>query len=869
MAKALVIVESPAKARTVGRFLGDDFVVESSIGHIRDLPENAADIPSRLKGKAWARLGVNVEADFEPLYVVPKTKRDQVRKLERLLAESDQVFLATDEDREGESISWHLLQVLSPKVPVHRMVFHEITKEAIQRALENPRALDERLVRAQETRRILDRLFGYEVSPLLWRKIRPRLSAGRVQSVAVRLVVDRERARIAFNSASFWGVKASFDVDAGSFQAQLSKLGGKAIAARADFDPATGALRTRSRKLWLDESGARDLAARLQGTKGTITKVNESSYTEKPPAPFITSTLQQEANRKLRWGARRTMKVAQRLYENGWITYMRTDSTTLSQQAIQAARTAIESDYGASFLPSKPRQHLSKARMAQEAHEAIRPAGEQFHSLEQARSELSDEEARLYDLIWRRTMASQMVDARGRRVRASIQVADALFVASGRQILFAGFRQAYVVGNDDTGNSTPDVGAMLPSLHQGETATARELNAQGHKTQPPPRLTEATLVKELEARGIGRPSTYATIIETIQNRGYVFKRKNALVPTFTAFSVTDLLTATLSDLVDYEFTANMEDELDQIALGRLDPKLYLRGFYLGPEAAGSGLKDRVVQALESVDAKGICSFAISDAAEDGDVQIRVGRYGAYLVKDDVRVDIPDDLPPDEMNIERARAMLIEQEQWPRDLGVHPESGLPVLILKGPYGPYVQLGQTPEKPKGRKKAKVLPKRVSLLKGMDALAIELDTALALLSLPRELGAHPESGEKVLALTGRYGPYVKCGSETRSLPNPDRVLDITVTEALQILATPSGRRQSSSQPARELGTHPKTEAKILLKSGRWGSYVTDGTLNASLPKGTDAETFNLEQAIELLEKKATQPKRTKTRRKRKRKS
>jgi len=877
MGKSLVIVESPAKARTVGRFLGPDFVVAASIGHVRDLPENAADIPAKYKGQSWARLGVNVEEDFAPLYVVPATKKEQVKKLKGLLEGVDTVYLATDEDREGESISWHLLEVLKPEVPVFRMVFHEITKEAIARALEQPRELDESLVRAQETRRILDRLFGYEVSPLLWRKIRPRLSAGRVQSVAVRLVVERERLRIAFNSATFWGIKAQISVKEGEFQAQLSAVGGRSVAGRADFDPDTGALKARSRKLHLDDEAARALERDLAGASGTIAKVDEKDFTEKPPAPFITSTLQQEANRKLRWGARRTMKVAQRLYENGWITYMRTDSTTLSQEAIKAARSLVENDFGAEYLPAKPRKHRSKSKLAQEAHEAIRPAGAQFRSLDQASAELETDETRLYELILRRTLASQMVSAVGHRVRVTIQVGEATFNASGRQIVFPGFRRAYIESSDD-GNSKGETSAMLPAMVVGDDALMAGLEAQEHRTQPPARLTEATLVRELEAKGIGRPSTYATIIDTIQQRGYVFKRNNALVPTFTAFSVTDLLKATLSDLVDYTFTASMEDELDRIAMGQSEPRSYLKTFYLGPRPQSSGLKDRVDKALETVDARAVCSFPLGDSPEEAEYFIRVGRYGAYLMKDDIRVDLPDDLPPDELNLERARAMVEEQEQWPKLLGIEPESGLEILIMKGPYGPYVQLGQTPEKPpkvkvKGKSKAKAKkvkvakPKRASLLKGMNPLELDLDTALALLALPRDLGAHPESGESVVAATGRYGPYLKCGTTTRSLPEAGRVLDIELDEAVKLLAEPNKRRGSGG-PQKALGEHPDSKAKIVLKSGRYGPYVTDGTLNASLPKAMDSESFTLEQALELLAKKAANPSTKRKRAPRKRK-
>ncbi len=867
MGKSLVIVESPAKARTIGRFLGDDFIVAPSIGHVRDLPGNAADVPARYKGLGWARLGVNVDDGFEPLYVIPAHKKEQVRKLKALLKGAEAVYLATDEDREGESISWHLLQVLKPKVPVHRLVFHEITRSAIDNALDNPRDVDESLVRAQETRRILDRLFGYEVSPLLWRKIRPKLSAGRVQSVAVRLVVERERLRIAFHSADYWAVRARFSVTGGSFKAQLAALDGRSIAARPDFDPDTGKLKARSRKLHLQRDRATQVVEDLTGATGQVVEADERPFKERPAAPFITSTLQQEANRKLRWTARRSMKVAQRLYENGWITYMRTDSATLSREALSAARGLIAKEYGPDFLPAAPRAYRSRSRIAQEAHEAIRPAGSQFRSLREARGALDDEEYRLYDLIFRRTVASQMVDARGTRLRLGVKVDDALFVAQGKTIQFPGYRRAYVEGTDDNGQAQDDSANVLPPVKLNEPAQVTELLPREHHTQPPPRLTEATLVKELEARGIGRPSTYASIIDTIQQRGYVFKRGNALVPTFTAFSVTDLLAATLSDLVDYTFTARMEDELDQIALGRLDQQQYLHAFFLGQ--GGGGLRDRTQQALESVDPRAICTIPI----DDGDERVclvRVGRYGAYLEEGEHRVDLPDDLPPDELDAERARAMLAEEARWPRELGPHPDCGKQVLVLNGPYGPYVQLGLPEESPKTKgKKKPPKPKRSSLLKGMDPHAIDLATAVQLLSLPRVLGDHPESGEPVQAANGRYGPYIRSGSETRSLPNPAQLLTITLEEALVLLAAPRRRRGRSSTPARELGTHPDSGARILLRSGRYGPYVTDGSVNASLPKGTEADGFSLEAAVALLAEKASKPARKRAPRRRKKRS
>ncbi|MFH1466929.1 MAG: type I DNA topoisomerase [Pseudomonadota bacterium] len=853
MGRSLVIVESPAKARTVGRFLGSDYTVAASIGHVRDLPESATEIPARYRALSWARLGVNVEDGFEPLYVVPAAKREQVKKLKSLLDGAEVLYLATDEDREGESISWHLLQVLDPKVPVHRMVFHEITREAIEQAVANPRPLDERLVRAQETRRILDRLFGYEVSPVLWRKVRPKLSAGRVQSVAVRLVVERERQRLAFQSSVFWDLKVTVQVEGGTFSAGLTSLGGRSIAAGADFDPATGALKARSRKLHLGEQEARGLQLRLDGQRGLIGPVEVHEHPENPAPPFITSTLQQEANRKLRWGARRTMQVAQKLYESGWITYMRTDSTALSEEAIGAARALIEHEFGRDYLPAKPRRHRSSSRLAQEAHEAIRPAGSAFRSVDQARRELSDEEARLYELIWQRTLASQMSSAIIRRVKVTVEAGDAIFAAAGKQILFPGFRRAYVESTDDVTPAWDE--AMLPPLREGEPALLSDLNAQEHRTQPPPRLTEASLVKELEAKGIGRPSTYATIIETIQDRGYVFKRSHALVPTFTAFSVTDLLQAAMADLVDYQFTARMEDELDQIALGELEPQQYLAGFYRG---AGStlGLKDRVAQALESVDARTVCSFAVPGQGDEPDYFVRVGRYGAYLVHGEARADVPDDLPPDELTLEKAHEMLSEQEQWPRPLGADPETGLPVLVVKGPFGPYLQLGEVEAAPKKGKRKAAGPKRVSLLKGMDPTRVDLPTALALLSLPRALGAHPESGEPVVAMTGRFGPYLKCGATTRSLTDQARILDVGLDEAVALLAERTQRKGGAREPGRELGKHPTSGATISLRSGRFGPYVTDGTLNASVPKKDEASSLTLARAVELLARKAEQP-------------
>ncbi len=847
MGKSLVIVESPAKARTISKFLGEDFLVAPSIGHIRDLPQNAAEIPASYKSRPWARLGVDIENDFTPLYVIPSGKKEQVKELRSLLSKAEKLYLATDEDREGESISWHLQQVLKPSVPVFRLVFHEITDPAIRKAMEAPRAIDEHIVKAQEARRILDRLFGYEVSPLLWKKIRPRLSAGRVQSVAVRLIVERESSRMAFRRARFWNIRAVFSTDPGSFTAVLLKLGGKSIATSNDFEPTSGRLKARSSALHLDEHACTSLLERLVGLPGTVTRLEERKYRERPAPPFTTSTLQQEANRKSHWSASRTMRVAQRLYENGWITYMRTDSTTLSDEAVQASRQAISCLYGAEFLPRKKRVYRTRSKGAQEAHEAIRPAGDEFRTPEQARTVLPPEESRLYDLIWKRTLASQMKDARGTRTRIQVTVGDAIFQARGKTITFPGFRRAYIEDLDENTEHLQPSATALPKVSLNQRVSLQSLEPQQHETKPTPRLTEASLVKELEARGIGRPSTYATIISTIKRRGYIFKKGNALVPTFTAIAVTKLLSATLSDLVDYAFTAHMEDELDRIAMGEQDPVKYLRAFYMGSE--GPGLKARLEAALAQVDARQICTIPITGTLSGSDTEpivARVGRFGAYLSKGDIRADIPDNMPPDEMNETVARGMLEQSKQWPRELGLDPESGKPVNLCNGPFGFYVQLGEK----EGRRK----PSRAGLLKGMNPENVDLDTALGLLSLPRRLGKHPRTGETVIASNGRYGPYLKCGNKTRSIGNGGNLLDITLERAVAILDAPTGKRHHSGRgPSRVMGKHPDSGDSILLRSGRYGPYVTDGRINASLPKNASPDELTLDQALELLEKRA----------------
>lgn len=856
MGKSLVIVESPAKARTISRFLGKDYVVAASIGHIRDLPESAADIPARYKGESWARLGVDVDHGYSALYVVPAEKKEQVKKLKALLEEASDLYLATDEDREGESISWHLREVLHPSVPVHRLVFHEITREAIERAIQSPRSIDESLVQAQEARRILDRLYGYEVSPLLWKKIRPRLSAGRVQSVAVRLVVEREQARMGFHSSQYWDVKAVFEVEGGALPASLVSIHGRNIAQGHDFDASTGSLKSGSRAVHLKEADARDLAARLAGRAATVQNVEEKGYLERPTPPFITSTLQQEANRKLRWSARRTMQVAQRLYENGWITYMRTDSTTLSEEALTAARELIRSLYGPEYLPRRPRLYRSSSKNAQEAHEAIRPAGARFRTVAEAQAELDPDEARLYDLIWKRTLACQMPDAEGTRVRVRVAVEDVVFQATGKTISFPGFRRVYVESTDD--DAEREEGAdELPRVQAGQVARVQDVQPQGHVTAPPPRLTEATLVKELESRGIGRPSTYATIIDTIQARAYVFKKGTALVPTFTAFAVTNLLVETLADLVDYAFTARMEDELDAIAMGDLAPADYLKAFYEGLEQPG--LKTRVAEALSGVDARRMCTIPLGQAADGSPaVQVRVGRFGPFLESGELRVDLPEDLPPDEMDLDRARAMLESHQQWPRTLGTHPNTNQPIVVMNGPYGFYVQEGEKAASTRST------PRRSSLLKGMDPTTLDLETALRLLALPRTLGVHPRMGLPIQAMNGRFGPYLKCGETSRSLPETLSLLDVTLEEATAVLDAPSPGRGAPQSKGRELGAHPTSGAAVRLLSGRFGPYVTDGTTNASLPKSMDPDGVSLEEALSLLAEKAAAPPRPRKARK-----
>jgi DNA topoisomerase I len=853
MPKPLVIVESPAKAKTIAGFLGSGYMVEPSIGHIRDLPSDADEIPASFKGEPWARLGVDVDNGFKPLYVVVPGKKDRVTKLKALLKDASELYLATDEDREGESIAWHLLEVLNPRVPVKRMVFHEITREAIQRAVDNWRDLDRRLVDAQETRRILDRLYGYEVSPVLWRKVLPRLSAGRVQSVATRLLVERERARMRFRVASYWDIDGRFQATGGGFGAMLVALDGARLATGRDFGE-TGEL-TRSDIVRLDETGARGLADRLADAKFTVRTVEEKPWRRSPYAPFLTSTLQQEAGRKLRFSSARTMRVAQDLYEAGHITYMRTDSTTLSNEALSAARRVVSELYGDEYLPKSPRLYDKRVKNAQEAHEAIRPAGDQFRHPE--RSGLSGDQLRLYDLIWTRTVASQMADAQGMAVQARLGATssageDAEFAANGRVISFPGFLRAYVEGSDDPEAELEDREVRLPRLVPGEALTVEELRPEGHSTQPPARYTEASLVKALEEMGVGRPSTYATIMDTVQTRGYAWKKGSALVPSWTAFAVVGLLEQHFANLVDYGFTAQMEEDLDGIARGDEEPLPWLTRFYFGhvgkggkdAKADGPGLKRMVAERLADIDARAVNSISIGDPS-DG-VVVRVGRFGPYVQEGEKRASVPEDLAPDELTVERARELLEAPpaERADREIGADPASLLPVLVRAGRYGPYIQLGRAEELGKAK------PKTSSLLSGMVPEQVTLEDALRLLTLPRTLGRDPVNGEEIVADNGRYGPYVRKGTDYRSLESEDQLFSVSLEEALDLLSKPRARRaRQAAPPLAELGNDPVSGAPIVVKEGRFGAYVTDGVVNASLRRGDAVDTLTTERAAELL--------------------
>jgi DNA topoisomerase I len=848
MSKKLVIVESPAKARTINRYLGDDFMVESSIGHIRDIPSRAADLPES-KRNLWktTRFGVDVENGFEPIYIVTDSSRKQVKLLKQKLKQADELYLATDEDREGEAIAWHLLEELKPKVPVRRMVFHEITESAIREAAQNPRDIDLRVVQAQETRRILDRLFGYEVSPVLWRRVQKGLSAGRVQSPATRILVERERERMAFVPARYAGLRAVFEAEGTEFPATLRTVAGRRVADGSDFG-ADG--RLGKDRLVLTPEEAVAIATGLSSSDFSVTNVERKPYTRKPYPPFRTSTLQQEAGRKLRFGARRTMSAAQRLYEAGFITYMRTDSTNLSATAVAAARSLVADRYGSTFLPDSPRTYGKQAKGAQEAHEAIRPAGERFQDMDVAATTFgpTSDEARVYELIWMRTVASQMKDAKGESLVAEMtgQALDGrscLFRAAGRSVTFPGFLRAYVEGRDDPDAALDDQETPLPDLTEGQDARVVSLEPTEHQTKPPARYTEASLIKRLEELGIGRPSTYASIIATILDREYARKQGTALIPTWRAFSVVGLLEQYFSDYVDYAFTARMEDDLDRIAAGDQDMVPYLDAFYNGN--AHPGLTQLVSEdALERIDPKAVNSFPIGVGADGEPIVARAGQFGPYLQHGERRASIPPDLAPDELTIDRALELL-DAPSDERTLGTDPGTGLPVLARAGRYGPYVQLGERDPDSSER------PKTASLFSTMSLAEITLDDALRLLTLPRVIGMHPDDGAPIEALNGRYGPYIKWGTESRSLVSEDQLLDIELDEALALLAQPRQRR-GAKPPIKDLGKDPSTGKQVLIRDGRFGLYMTDGETNVSFRKSETVDNVTLEHATERLAEK-----------------
>ena len=839
MSKTLVIVESPTKARTISGFLPKGFRVAASMGHVRDLPNNASEIPAAYKTEAWAKLGVNTADGFQPLYVVPKEKKKVVRELKEALKTAEELLLATDEDREGESISWHLFELLKPKVPVKRMVFHEITREAIARALQQTRDVNKDLVQAQETRRVLDRLVGYTLSPLLWKKVAFGLSAGRVQSVAVRLLVLRERARLAFRAGTYWDLKAALQHNNQPFEARLTHVGQERVANGADFDENTGALKTGVKARLLSEDDARSLQAAIANQPWLVSQTRSKPTTRKPVAPFTTSTLQQEANRKLRFAARQTMRTAQALYEKGFITYMRTDSVALSDQAVRAARRCVEEKYGEAFLSPKVRQFANKSRNAQEAHEAIRPAGETFRS--PAETGLAGDELKLYQLVWMRTVACQMADARLTMLTVQLQVGEAGFRANGKRIDFPGFFRAYVEGNDDPEAALEGREVLLPTLVEGDQPACNGVEALDHRTQPPARFSEAALVKQLEAEGVGRPSTYASIIGTICDRGYAQLTSNALIPSFTAFAVTGLLEEHFPDLVDVGFTARMEGTLDEISHGQVPWLPYLEDFYRGEK----GLEAEVAQQEKAIDSLTFRTVALEGLA----CVVRIGKFGAYLEKEHegetVKANLPPDLTPADLDPERVEQLLKNKLEGPEALGKDPESGEDVYLLTGQYGPYVQRGAVSnDNPK--------PKRASLPAGLKPQDLTLAQAVDLLRLPRLLGEHPEGG-KVQAGLGRFGPYVvwdkgKGERDFRSIKGDDDVLTVGLERALEMLAVPKLGRGKRA-PLREIGPHPEDGELVAVFAGPYGHYVKHGKLNASLPEGKAVEDLTMAEALELL--------------------
>ena len=837
--KGLVIVESPAKAKKINSYLGANYTVLASMGHVCDLPQTAEDIPDEVKKEQpWTKLGVNVDADFAPYYLVPKEKEKVVRELKAALKGCEELILATDEDREGESIGWHLARLLEPKVPVKRMVFSEITKEAIQHAIQNPRDVDQNLVEAQETRRIVDRLYGYTLSPLLWKKVRPKLSAGRVQSVAVRLLVQREIERLKFRSGTYWDLKATVETASQArFDAQLATVGGKRIASGKDFDEHTGRLKPDADVLLLGEIQARELQDRIRDGAWQVTNLETRQQVRKPYPPFTTSTLQQEANRKLSMTARETMQVAQRLYEDGYITYMRTDSVTLSEEALRASRESVKARYGTDYLSDQPRQFTTKSKGAQEAHEAIRPAGTEMKTAEELG--LGPREARLYSLIWKRTIATQMAEARLQFQTVTITAGDAEFRATGRHVEFPGFFRAYVEGVDDPDAALDDQEAALPPLTQDESLSCRQLDPISHETKPPARFTEATLVRELESDGIGRPSTYASIISTIQDRGYVVKQGNQLVPTFTAMAVTKLLETHFPNLVDVAFTARMEQTLDDIATGEAQRLPYLRSFYSGVD----GLDETVKRNEAGIDPREACTLELSGLTS----KVRVGKYGPFLEKtengESQTASLPADLTPGDLTNEMADELLRLKKQGPQSLGTHPDLEVPIYVMVGPFGPYLQLGDIVE---GGPK----PKRVSIPKNLNASQLTLAKALELLSLPRNVGQHPETGKVVTAGIGMYGPYVKHDGKYKSLGKEQDVLTIDLPASIELL---NQVRARGAAPLKEIGKHPEDQEPVSIFEGRYGLYVKHGKINATIPKEREVDSVTMEEALGWLAERA----------------
>ncbi len=836
---SLVIVESPTKARTIARYLPKDFTVKASVGHVRDLPNSATEVPAKYKKQGWGRLGVNVEQDFEPLYVVPKDKRKLVKEIKDAVKGAGRIYFATDEDREGESISWHLLQLLRPAVPYQRLVFHEITKTAIQKALEAPRDINDHLVSAQETRRIVDRLFGYQISPLLWKKMAPRLSAGRVQSVAVRFMVERERERQKFTEARYWGMKARFSKDGTEFGGDLVEVGGRRIATGKDFDPDTGKLRQPQRKiralpLLLDGDRAGEVLAHVQSSPARVASVVHKPFKSSPQAPYVTSTLQQDGNRQLRLPARQTMRLAQRLYESGFITYMRTDSTVLSDEARLAAADLVRDHFGEEYLAKGVRHYRNTVKNAQEAHEAIRPAGRHFRPVAEVRKRLGPSEARLYEMIWRRTLASQMKDAKGTNSTVLLDVAEARFRATGKTIQFAGYMRAYTVEQ-----------RLLPAMDEGDALAVLSAETSARRTRPPRRYTEASLIQKLEQKGIGRPSTWASIVDLVQHRSYAFKRDRTLVPTFTAMAVVGLLEKHFKRLTEYAFTARLENQLDAIARGELGRLEYLKGFYFGN--GYRGLQALLEAGDKMIDPRDVCGLPIGDGDDGAPIEVRIGKWGPFLRWGDRRCGLPEELAPDELDTERARDLLEADARAKLPMGQDPATGRNVYLKQGRFGPYVQLGENDQEGG--------PKRSSLLKGMASEEVNLDLALKLLSLPRTLGPDPDSGTDVVAMNGRYGPFVRCAKEIRSIPAGTSVFEITLREAVHLLRQEKPKRgaRQAAPPIKTLGPHPETQAEVRVLSGRYGPYVTDGKLNASIPKGSEPAAVTMEEAVSLLKRRA----------------